>query len=121
MTTTVKRQTFLGLLRAIIRQRCPACREGRVFRGLVRMNELCPQCGHRFQEDEGFFLGAMYISYPLATLVLAALYFGLAAVCPGLPEWQLFLLCLPPFLLFVPMIFRYSRVIWMHFISSTRA
>ena len=120
MTTLVNRRSFLGLLRAVVLQRCPACREGRVFRSWVRMNERCPVCGHHFQEDAGFFLGAMYISYPLATLVLAVIYFGGAALFPQLTELPLFLLSVLGLLLVVVPIFRYSRIIWMHFISSTR-
>jgi uncharacterized protein (DUF983 family) len=120
VTALVKRRSLLGLLRAVALQRCPVCRRGRVFGGWVRMNEACPVCGHRFQEDEGFFLGAMYISYPLATLVLAVTYFGLAAAFPGLSELPLILLSTAALLLFTVPIFRYSRIIWMHFISSTR-
>jgi uncharacterized protein (DUF983 family) len=117
---TLSRRSALGLVRAVLLQRCPACRRGRVFRRGLRMYDRCPACGHRFQEDEGFFLGAMYISYPLATLVLAACYFGLAAAFPGLTELPLFLLSVLGLLLFAVPVFRYSRIIWMHFISSTR-
>ena len=56
MIGIAKRRSVFGLIRAIVLQRCPACREGRVFGRGVRMNDTCPVCGHRFQEDEGFFL-----------------------------------------------------------------
>jgi hypothetical protein len=120
MTLTDRVGSWYRLTQAILLQRCPACREGRVFRGAVAMNERCPVCGHVFQEDEGFFLGAMYVSYPLSTLVLIAFYLLFGALFPGLGDTALILLSVPPFLLFVPAVFRYSRVIWMHFISSTR-
>ena len=120
MTALANRRSFLGLVRAVLLQRCPVCREGRVFAGWVRMHDYCPACGHHFQEDAGFFLGAMYISYPLATLVLAVVYFGAGALFPTLTEWPLLLLSVLALLLCVVPIFRYSRIIWMHFISSPR-
>jgi hypothetical protein len=79
------------------------------------MNTQCPVCGVRLTREPGYFLGAMYVSYPLAAVVL-----GLFALAVQLlrPDWS-WLLCLSlafvPFLLLVPMVFRYSRVIWMHF------
>ena len=42
---------------AILRQRCPRCRAGRVFRGLVDMNPSCPVCGLPFEREQGYFLG----------------------------------------------------------------
>ena len=55
---------------AAVRQRCPRCRQGPIFGGLIRTNEYCPQCGLRFEREQGYFLGAMYFSYALATGVL---------------------------------------------------
>jgi uncharacterized protein (DUF983 family) len=107
-------------LQAILLMRCPHCLRGRVFRGPLAMNRTCPCCGLLFQQEPGYFLGAMYISYPLATIVLAALTFLIRAWLP--PSWSFnaaLALALPPFLLFVPAIFRYSRVLWLHFDTQT--
>src|SRR5437660_1114748 len=57
--------------RAILGQRCPRCLEGKVYAGALRMHDRCPACGHRFQREPGYFLGAMYISYPLSIVVIA--------------------------------------------------
>jgi len=35
------------------------------------MNEHCPHCGLRFEREQGYFLGAMYISYGLALPMIA--------------------------------------------------
>src|SRR3989442_8573127 len=66
-------------LRAILRQRCPVCLEGRMFRGVFTMNAACSACGHRFERETGFFQGAMYVSYALGigeavVLVLVAMF-----------------------------------------------
>src|SRR5436190_12582264 len=55
-------------LRAIIRQRCPVCLQGAMFRGRFEMNTTCPVCGHRFEREPGFFQGAMYVSYGIRDL-----------------------------------------------------
>jgi uncharacterized protein (DUF983 family) len=103
-------------INAIVRQRCPRCLEGRAFRGSVTMNETCPICGLRFEREQGYFMGAMYVSYLLASVVLGFLMVLIHWLF--VPDWKLeyaLLLAAPPFLLMVPMLFRYSRVVWMHF------
>jgi len=106
---------FRRRLWAALRQRCPRCLRGRVFHGVTAMNERCPICELRFGREPGYFLGAMYISYGLAIPVLALLaWLVQLLVLPDWPlHWTLLVACVP-FVLFVPLIFRYSRVFWMH-------
>jgi uncharacterized protein (DUF983 family) len=59
-------------LRSILRQRCPGCGEGQVFRGAFRMNECCPACGYQFERAPGFYLGAMLFGYAIDFPILAA-------------------------------------------------
>jgi hypothetical protein len=35
------------------------------------MHERCPVCGLKFEREEGYFLGAMYISYGLALIIIS--------------------------------------------------
>ena len=100
---------------AIRRGLCPVCRAGRIFAGWWRMNERCPSCGTRFEREPGYFVGAMYISYAIAVPILA----GLTAILSyGLfPDWPLGLVLVPAVLAFlplVPLIYRYSRILWIH-------
>ena len=37
------------------------------------MRERCPVCSLKFEREEGYFLGAMYISYSLALLTVVVL------------------------------------------------
>src|SRR5437773_7738769 len=60
-------------LRAIIRQRCPVCLQGAMFRGRFEMNAMCPVCGHRYEREPGFFQGAMYVSYALGIVYIGVL------------------------------------------------
>jgi uncharacterized protein (DUF983 family) len=67
-----------SLLSGVFRQLCPRCRsgkifEGSIFRGLPKMAPYCSVCGLKFEREEGYFLGAMYISYALALITIAVL------------------------------------------------
>ena len=75
-----KRSTFTDILY----QRCPRCRSGSIFRtsifrGFPRMNERCPVCNLKFEREQGYFLGAMYISYGLALGIITLFTAGLWA------------------------------------------
>jgi uncharacterized protein (DUF983 family) len=101
----------------MIMQRCPRCLSGPVFRRLFSMNSACPMCAYDFEREEGYFTGAMYISYTLALILLFAMF---AIAVPFWHNysmggvWTLFAILTPPFLVMVPLIFRYSRVVWLH-------
>ncbi len=103
-----------GAAAAIARQRCPRCREGRVFRAFMAMNAVCPACGHRFEREPGYFLGAMYVSYGIAVALYLGLVVLLRLLIPSLSEGLALPAALLLFMPFVPLIFRYARVIWMH-------
>jgi uncharacterized protein (DUF983 family) len=98
----------------IVRQRCPRCRRGPIFRGVFAMNDPCPACGLIFQREEGYFLGAMYISYTASVAILIPLYLTLAAL---LPNWHSCLVILLMILLYLPLtptMFRSARVLWIY-------
>ena len=102
-------------LAAIRDLRCPRCLSGRVFpRGWrqLHMYYACPECGVVFGRENGYFTGAMIVSYLLAVPLLALL----TLVIWLITGWRFDLILLIAtlyFLPFVPAIFRYSRVIWM--------
>ena len=59
--------------RAILRARCPRCRRGAIFArwrflGFGVLHPMCPECGVLYQREQGYFLGAMYISSLIVTL-----------------------------------------------------
>jgi uncharacterized protein (DUF983 family) len=114
MATGEQPTGFWGAVWAMLRQRCPRCRRGRMFRGLMTMNDPCPVCGLIFQREEGYFLGAMYVSYVLSAAFLVAFYFTAAAL---LPDWNgvaVALIALLPYLPLMPLVYRYSRAVWVH-------
>ena len=98
---------------AILALRCPRCLVGRVWRRFVSMNPTCPECGFVFERESGYFAGAMVVSYALAVPILAAIVIGLILVAK-LDAVVALIVGNTAYLVLVPFIFRYSRVVWLH-------
>ena len=81
------------------------------------MNERCPDCGLKFEREQGYFLGAMYFSYCIATVVIMLL---------AVLVWAVLRCDLPEsvgvgFLLFLPaasVVTFFSRVLWIYLDQS---
>lgn len=103
---------------AILHQLCPRCRSGRIFRksifsGWPRMYEQCPTCGLKFEREPGYFLGAMYLSYGLALILIVAL----AAILWLATRWSLEKITLWAIVAFLPLappLTLFSRVLWIY-------
>ena len=70
---------------ALLLQRCPVCREGKIFKSLVVMNPTCPVCGLVLEPEPGYFLASMYVSYALGILIMTPIFFLLLRL---LPTWS---------------------------------
>jgi len=114
----MKTGTKPSTLGAVLHQRCPRCRVGQIFRysifrGFPKMRERCSICDLKFQREEGYFLGAMYISFGLA-LVVIALISVLLWVMTGWPITKDTIMALVLFLPLAPTISLFSRVLWIY-------
>lgn len=77
-TKTKKR----GLLTSVLTNRCPRCREGKLFtdpnpyhlKTTMRMPERCPVCGQPYELETGFYFGTGYVSYGIS-IFLTAVFF----------------------------------------------
>jgi uncharacterized protein (DUF983 family) len=105
-------------LAAILHQRCPRCRVGGIFRysiyrGFPKICERCSVCNLKFQREEGYFLGAMYISFGLALVVIALIAVLLWAITGWWVTkdvtWAVVL-----FLPLAPTISLFARVLWIY-------
>ncbi len=101
-------------LGTMLRGLCPECGEGRIFASTWRMNPTCPVCGTKFERGPGYFTGAMYFSYALGIPIIAlgTLIVWLVARWPL--HWAVLVVWVA-FLPLVPLIFRLSRAIFIHF------
>lgn len=79
------------------------------------MNDDCPVCGLHFEREQGYFLGAMYFSYFLSVAVLSVLFTVLLFVLESWSSERVSFLAGALFLPLVPLVFRYSRVVWIYF------
>jgi uncharacterized protein (DUF983 family) len=98
-------------------QLCPRCRAGKIFRRSVflfpAMHERCPICDLKFEREEGYFLGAMYIGYILALGTIAVL----ALLLWWLFGWTFNKTVIAAVLLFLPLapaLTVMSRVLWIY-------
>ncbi len=107
-----------GALRAIWREVCPRCRSGPIYRtslwrGFLNMHERCPHCGMKFEREQGYFVGAMYISYLLSIppgLVIVLLLWRIS----GWPFDTVMVGAFFVYLPLVPFVTRFARVVWMY-------
>lgn len=102
-------------LRTILQERCPECGEGKIFQGAFQMNERCPVCDFKFERGPGYFTGAMYFSYALGIPIIAAGTILGKLLFPAYALHWILLAVWVAFLPLVPVVFRYSRVLFIHF------
>jgi hypothetical protein len=84
-----------------------------ILRGFPKMHERCPACDLKFEREEGYFLGAMYIGYGLALITIV----GLGLILWLATAWSLQKITVWAILLFLPlapMLTLFSRVLWIY-------
>jgi len=67
-------------LLSTLNNRCPRCREGKLFVSsnpynlseITKMNERCPVCGQPTEIEVGFYIGTGYVSYALMVAYFVA-------------------------------------------------
>lgn len=97
---------------AILRQRCPRCRRGRMFHSPLGMHSHCPECDLDFEREEGYYTGAMVTNYVMATVLIMPLW--LVMVLTGMDFWMSIGVVAVLLVVLVPVFFRISRAIWLH-------
>jgi uncharacterized protein (DUF983 family) len=111
---------------ALLKNKCPRCREGDVFctttaykKGFMKMPKNCPHCGQRTEIEPGFYYGAAYVSYALTVAISVASFIawwtivGLSLDDNRLFWWLGLNAVLLVFL--QPWLMRLSRTIWLSF------
>ena len=95
-----------------IRLHCPLCGVGKLFSGLVRMEQECGCCGFRYERGPGYFLGSTYINYGLTTLLTTWTYIVSRFVL-GIEQRWLIPALVGFCLVFPVLFFRYARSLWL--------
>ncbi len=97
---------------AILKKVCPRCKTGEIFAGWFTMNPVCPVCGMNFHRESGYYTGAMFINWFFAVFIIAPVWVTL--MLNHSPFWQIMLATITLLVLFAPLFFQYSRVIWLY-------
>ena len=119
-----------GFLWSIFTMKCPRCRRGPMFkdsnpfkklslRHIFDMPEHCPECGQRYDLEQGFWYGTGYVSYALAVAFSVATFIAWLVIIGVSTEdnrvfWWLGINGLL-LVIIQPWLMRLSRVIYLYF------
>ena len=108
-----------SILQSVLLQKCPRCREGRMFENAVyssqfmKMNNVCSHCGLDFIQEPSFYFGAMYFSYAIQLVIAVVVYILLRYTFnPDSPIYAIWMIAVS--FLILPFNYRVSRVLWIN-------
>ena len=113
----------MSLLSNILHGKCPVCKKGKMFNYTFplragTMNETCSHCHTKFEQEPGFFFGAMYVSYALTVAECVAVFVLCQFFFDEFLDVRMIPFLILPILLLAPINYRLSRVIWCYLFSS---
>ncbi len=109
-------------LYSILTGSCPKCHEESMYENtnpyaisqLFKMHERCSHCGTKYKIEPSFFYGSMYVSYGVG-IAFGAAAFVIAFLILGASLVNTFIAIVLTLLVFLPLIIRLSRNIWINF------
>ncbi|MDG3584097.1 DUF983 domain-containing protein [Galbibacter pacificus] len=109
-------------LYSILTGSCPKCQEESMYVSknmynpgeTIHMNEHCSHCGTKYKIEPSFFYGAMYVSYGVGT-AFAVAAFVISYLFIGTSVKTAFFAIIGTLVVFMPIIMRLSRNIWINF------
>lgn len=101
---------------------CPVCHEESMYEEsnpykmtrIFDMHERCSNCGTKYKIEPSFFYGAMYVSYAVG-IAFAVAAFIISYFFLGSTPMTAFLAIVGTLIVFMPVIMRWSRNIWINF------
>ena len=109
-------------LYSILTGSCPRCHEESMYLDknpyhlgkIYKMHERCSTCDLKYKIEPSFFYGAMYVSYGVG-IAFAVAAFVIAKLFIGANLVDTFISIIITFIVFMPIIMRLSRNIWINF------
>lgn len=84
------------------------------------MNQVCEKCEANFEPEPGFYFGALYVSYAFTVTIFIAISLGLYyTINPA--EWVYIASIIISSILFIPVSFRYSRILFLYWFGGLQA
>jgi uncharacterized protein (DUF983 family) len=114
-------RSIVVMLGSGLRLKCPRCGIGPLFRRAFSMYPNCPECGLKFEREQGYFVGAIYINYA-ATVLIAVPGFFILDLWTRMTIDQQLALWLPFAVIFPVIFFHHSRSLWLildHLVNPT--
>ncbi|MAU17519.1 MAG: DUF983 domain-containing protein [Muricauda sp.] len=107
---------------SILTGNCPRCHEESMYENpnpyvlskIFSMNERCSHCGLKYKIEPSFFYGAMYVSYAVG-VAFAVAAFVISFLFIGTSLLTTFISIVATLIVFMPLIIRLSRNIWINF------
>ncbi|MCX2679990.1 DUF983 domain-containing protein [Galbibacter sp. EGI 63066] len=109
-------------LYSILTGSCPKCHEESMYVSknmydpseTIHMHEHCSHCHTKYKIEPSFFYGAMYVSYAVGT-AFAIAAFIISYLIIGSTLSTAFITIIGALVVFMPVIMRLSRNIWINF------
>jgi uncharacterized protein (DUF983 family) len=109
-------------LYSILKGKCPVCHSGNMYKTknpyvlseTLKMHQNCSHCQTKFKIEPSFFYGAMYVSYGVG-IAFAVAAFVISYFFLNLGRLNSFLAITGTLIVFLPIILRLSRNIWINF------
>jgi uncharacterized protein (DUF983 family) len=95
-----------------LRLRCPRCGQGALYGKPFKMHEHCANCALKFEREQGYFVGAIYINYA-ATIAIAVPGFFLLDTFTDITINQQLAIWVPFAVIFPLIFFHHSRSLWL--------
>jgi uncharacterized protein (DUF983 family) len=103
---------ILRMLGNGLRLKCPRCGTGFLYEKPFRMRLDCSHCHLKFEREQGYFVGAMYINYAATVVIAVPGFFVLDAFTHITIDQQL-ALWIPFTIIFPLLFFHHSRSLWL--------
>lgn len=110
-----------GFLNSVVNSKCPRCNLDNLYvdnnpyhlSKLGQMKKCCDKCGQAYEPETGFYYGAMYVSYGLGIAFMFVPAYILYLLFNLSFGWLLTFV-LATYVLSFPLVFRWSRNIWLN-------
>ena len=110
---------------SIVTGTCPVCQEESMYKEsnpyklnrVYDMHERCSNCGTKYKIEPSFFYGAMYVSYAVG-IAFAVAAFVISYYFLGATLLGGFLSIVATLVVFMPIIMRLARNIWINLFFS---
>ena len=112
---------------AILNCKCPRCRSGNMFLKKPSekwfnkaMHKSCSVCNQSFEPEPGFYFGAMFVSYAFSVAITFVTIVSIYLLFGEVESWIYVTSVIFMVLILWPLMFRYSRSIFLNVFGGIR-